>query len=183
MGSYFGLLETAQGWLVDQGLPDASARSYMAGLFANLGRVAEGSAKGFAALRDEYSTRGGLNEQVFRVFQEEGRGRCADDGPRAGSGSGARPIGRGFPLTLALSPGGEGTRAEAAVPYRVAVRVRLRPQRDCLRASARDRCRSLRREYFGKEQIARSARGSSRGSSARTGCARYSFSTLSRCAP
>ena len=76
MGSYFGLLETAQGWLVDQGLPDASARSYMAGLFANLGRVAEGSAKGFAALRDEYSTRGGLNEQVFRVFLDEGGGEA-----------------------------------------------------------------------------------------------------------
>jgi pyrroline-5-carboxylate reductase len=72
MGSYFGLLETAHGWLVEKGLPDAAARSYMAGMFANLGSVAEGSTKGFATLRDEYSTRGGLNEQVFRVFLEEG---------------------------------------------------------------------------------------------------------------
>lgn len=72
MGSYFGILELAQGWLVDEGLPEAAARSYMAGLFANLGRVAEGSSKTFADLREEYSTRGGLNEQVFRVFGEEG---------------------------------------------------------------------------------------------------------------
>lgn len=72
MGSYFGLLETAQGWLVEQGLPDGAARAYLAGLFANLGLVAEGSRAEFAQLRDEYSTRGGLNEQMFRVFGEKG---------------------------------------------------------------------------------------------------------------
>jgi pyrroline-5-carboxylate reductase len=72
MGSYFGLLDVAQGWLVEQGLPDASARSYLAGLFANLGRAAERTSQEFDALREEYSTRGGLNEQVFRVFGEEG---------------------------------------------------------------------------------------------------------------
>jgi pyrroline-5-carboxylate reductase len=72
MGSYFGLLELTQGWLVERGMTEGSARSYMAGLFANLGRVAEESSKDFAALRDEFSTRGGLNEQVYRVFSEEG---------------------------------------------------------------------------------------------------------------
>ena len=72
MGSYFGLLEVAQDWLVERGLPEGAAKDYMAGLFANLGRVAEGSGKTFGALREEYSTRGGLNEQVFRVFGEEG---------------------------------------------------------------------------------------------------------------
>lgn len=71
MGSYFGLLETAQGWLVQQGLSETSARTYLAGLFANLGSVAETSASGFAMLRHEYSTKGGLNEQIFRVFVEE----------------------------------------------------------------------------------------------------------------
>ena len=72
MGSYFGLLEAAEGWLVERGLPKAAARSYMAGLFANLGMVAEKSGKTSGALREEYSTRGGLNEQVFRVFGREG---------------------------------------------------------------------------------------------------------------
>lgn len=72
MGSYFGILEVAQGWLVESGMPEAAAHDYMAGLFANLGRVAEGSARGFADLRAEYSTLGGLNEQVFRVFDAEG---------------------------------------------------------------------------------------------------------------
>ena len=72
MGSYFGILEVAAGWLVERGLPEAAAKDYMAGLFANLGLVAEGSGKPFSALREEYSTRGGLNEQLFRVFGEEG---------------------------------------------------------------------------------------------------------------
>jgi pyrroline-5-carboxylate reductase len=71
MGSYFGLLETAQGWLVQQGLSEASARTYLAGLFSNLGTVAETSPSGFATLRHEYSTKGGLNEQIFRVFVEK----------------------------------------------------------------------------------------------------------------
>lgn len=72
MGSYFGLLDVAQGWLVEGGLTQDAARSYLAGLFGNLGRVAEESETGFSALREEYSTRGGLNEQMFRVFGEEG---------------------------------------------------------------------------------------------------------------
>lgn len=72
MGSYFGILGTTQDWLVGEGLPEAAARSYMAMLFANLGRVAEGSSLGFDVLREEYSTKGGLNEQMFRVFDAEG---------------------------------------------------------------------------------------------------------------
>lgn len=72
MGSYFGLLETAQGWLVAQGLNDKAARTYLAGLFANLGKVAAESPAGFATLRAEHSTPGGLNEQIFRDFAAAG---------------------------------------------------------------------------------------------------------------
>lgn len=72
MGSYFGLLETVQGWLVAQGLPETAARSYMAGLFANLGRVAASRTTDFSTMREEHSTKGGLNEQVFRNFVEGG---------------------------------------------------------------------------------------------------------------
>lgn len=71
MGSYFGLLETTQDWLTRQGLSSAASRTYLAGLFANLGGVASASASDFATLREEYSTRGGLNEQIFRVFVEQ----------------------------------------------------------------------------------------------------------------
>lgn len=76
MGSYFGILETAQDWLVEQGLPEPAARAYLAGLFANLGGVAESGGTAFADLRQEYSTKGGLNEQIFRVFGEEGGARA-----------------------------------------------------------------------------------------------------------
>lgn len=72
MGSYFGLLETAQGWLVGQGLSDAAVRTYLAGLFANLGKVAVDSPASFATLREEHSTKGGLNEQIFRDFAAGG---------------------------------------------------------------------------------------------------------------
>ncbi|WP_085032579.1 pyrroline-5-carboxylate reductase [Ensifer aridi] len=72
MGSYFGLLETVQGWLSAQGLSETASRTYLAGLFASLGVAAENSPDNFATLRDEYSTKGGLNEQMFRVFAEKG---------------------------------------------------------------------------------------------------------------
>jgi pyrroline-5-carboxylate reductase len=71
MGSYFGLLETAQGWLIRQGLSPEASRTYLAGLFANLGGVATSNSSDFSALRDEFSTRGGLNEQLFRVFTDQ----------------------------------------------------------------------------------------------------------------
>jgi pyrroline-5-carboxylate reductase len=72
MGSYFGLLETAQGWLQAQGLEDSAARTYLAGLFANLGKVAVDSPADFATLRAGHSTPGGLNEQIFRDFAAGG---------------------------------------------------------------------------------------------------------------
>lgn len=72
MGSYFGILETVQGWLQVNGMPEATARAYLGGLVSCLGAVSETSPAGFATLRDEYSTKGGLNEQVFRVFSEMG---------------------------------------------------------------------------------------------------------------
>lgn len=80
MGSTFGILETVQGWLQGQGLPEAAARAYLGGLASCLGTVAETSPKGFATLRQEYSTKGGLNEQVFRVFQEMGGTRALTGG-------------------------------------------------------------------------------------------------------
>ena len=71
MGTYFGILEIAVDWLTRQGLPQAAGRTYMAGLFASLGGVASDSPLDLAALREGFSTKGGLNEQVFRVFTEQ----------------------------------------------------------------------------------------------------------------
>lgn len=72
MGSYFGILQTAQGWMVGQGLPDEAAASYLRGLFGSLGDVLRASDADFASLRADHSTRGGLNEMVFDHFAKAG---------------------------------------------------------------------------------------------------------------
>lgn len=72
MASYFGILETAAAWAVANGMQPADARTYLAGLFANLGHAALQSPLDLATLRVEHATRGGLNEQVFADFAAHG---------------------------------------------------------------------------------------------------------------
>lgn len=72
MGTYFGLLEAAAAWAEDQGLNANDARSYLAGLFRNLGNTAYGSTRSFGELRTEHSTDGGLNEQVYAHLADAG---------------------------------------------------------------------------------------------------------------
>ena len=73
MGTTFGLLERLTGWMETQGLQPDTARSYIAPLFASLAHTAQQTTDmSFAELRGEFSTRGGLNEQVFRDFETKG---------------------------------------------------------------------------------------------------------------
>lgn len=73
MGSYFGVMDHVVGWLKDKGLPETSARAYLAPLFVSLSGVAAAeSGRSLEALRHEYSTKGGLNEQMFSRFCAEG---------------------------------------------------------------------------------------------------------------
>lgn len=72
MGSYFGLLETSAAWAINKGLPAPDARVYLAGLFHNLGKVAQGDPRSLDDLRRDHSTAGGLNEQVFVNFARQG---------------------------------------------------------------------------------------------------------------
>ena len=73
MGTYFGILERATDWLASQGIPDQKARDYLISLFASLGKVSAKSAERPPGdLRREFSTRGGLNEQLFREFDQGG---------------------------------------------------------------------------------------------------------------
>ena len=74
MGSYFGLLETAQSWLEAQGLATVDAEAYLRGLFGNLGDVLRASPASFAQLRADHSTKGGLNEMIFQRFVQGGGG-------------------------------------------------------------------------------------------------------------
>lgn len=73
MGSYYGIMEQVAGWLVAKGMAEEKARSYLTPLFSSLAHVAEKSRdRTYANLRCEFSTRGGLNEQVFQDFLGNG---------------------------------------------------------------------------------------------------------------
>ena len=72
MGTYFGLLETAADWMVQQGLNGDEAKSYLASLFGNLGDVLRHDARSLPELRAAHSTLGGLNEQLFTQFAAAG---------------------------------------------------------------------------------------------------------------
>jgi len=72
MGSYFGILDIAARWLEERGMPAEQARTYLASLFASLSEVAASSKSSFEELRLEYSTKGGVNEQVFNDFVQGG---------------------------------------------------------------------------------------------------------------
>lgn len=73
MGSYFGIMDHAVGWLTARGMPETSARAYLASLFSSLSTVAKRDAsRPLEDLRHEYSTKGGLNEQIFAQFREGG---------------------------------------------------------------------------------------------------------------
>lgn len=72
MGSYFGILEQAQSWMQTQGLNPDAASAYLRGLFGSLGDVARSNTAPMEELRAAHSTKGGLNELVYRRFAEEG---------------------------------------------------------------------------------------------------------------
>lgn len=73
MGTYFGILEVSTRWLEAKGMPYPQAKTYLAPLFASLAQTAaRRDAPDFATLRSEFSTKGGLNEQVFVDFAEKG---------------------------------------------------------------------------------------------------------------
>jgi pyrroline-5-carboxylate reductase len=72
MGTYFGLVDTARGWMTDQGISDADATTYLRALFADLGRSLAASDQPPAALRLAHSTPGGLNAQLHEVFAGQG---------------------------------------------------------------------------------------------------------------
>jgi pyrroline-5-carboxylate reductase len=73
MGTYFGLLETSARWLEAKGMPYDQASAYLKRLFAGLSEATGASpAQSFEAMRRDFSTKGGLNEQVFTEFDASG---------------------------------------------------------------------------------------------------------------
>lgn len=73
MGSYFGIMETTARWFERQGMPYDSARAYLGPLFLSLSQAAGQEPEvPFMSLRSAFSTQGGLNEQMFEVFDRHG---------------------------------------------------------------------------------------------------------------
>ena len=72
MGSYFGLVEAVEGWMVGQGLAQGDADRYLRALFGSLGDVLRTDASSAEVLRHEHSTKGGMNEMVHQRFVEAG---------------------------------------------------------------------------------------------------------------
>lgn len=73
MATYFGLLETSARWLEAEGMPYDQASTYLKQLFGGLSHVTGASKEqSFEVMGSEFSTKGGLNEQVFTEFTENG---------------------------------------------------------------------------------------------------------------
>ncbi|SPB13721.1 pyrroline-5-carboxylate reductase [Caballeronia novacaledonica] len=72
MAAFFALLEEQVSWLVAQGVPYASARSFLSGYHVGLAHETTESAEPFSAMIGHASTPGGLNEQLNRELSERG---------------------------------------------------------------------------------------------------------------
>ncbi|QFI69196.1 Pyrroline-5-carboxylate reductase [Sinorhizobium alkalisoli] len=80
IGTYFGIRERATGWLTEKGIAREKARAYLAPLFSSLAqKAAAADQTALDALRREFSTPGGLNEQVFEDFNRDGGSRALTD--------------------------------------------------------------------------------------------------------
>lgn len=76
MGTYFGILDQVNGWMVAKGMPASKAQSYIKPLLASLANHAlKSEASDFSELRKAFSTPGGLNQQVFSEFDGQGGNR------------------------------------------------------------------------------------------------------------
>lgn len=73
MGTYFGILEAGTKWLENKGLSYDSGRAYLVQMFGALTETAAQSPdRSFDDIRLEFSTKGGLNEQVYTNFAADG---------------------------------------------------------------------------------------------------------------
>ncbi|CAN7536620.1 pyrroline-5-carboxylate reductase [Phyllobacterium sp. LjRoot231] len=77
MATYFGLLEASARWLEAEGMPYDQASIFLKRLFAGLSHATDASKEqSFEAMASDFSTKGGLNEQVFAEFKENGGTRA-----------------------------------------------------------------------------------------------------------
>jgi pyrroline-5-carboxylate reductase len=80
MGTYFGILESSTRWLEQKGLAYENGRAYLNQMFSALADAgARSPEKTFETMRMGYSTKGGLNEQVFEDFKRDGGTKALTD--------------------------------------------------------------------------------------------------------
>jgi pyrroline-5-carboxylate reductase len=80
MGTYYGILEAGTKWLENKGLSHDSGRAYLNQMFGALSNAAALSPeKSFEEMRSEFSTKGGLNEQVYTTFAADGGVKALSD--------------------------------------------------------------------------------------------------------
>ncbi|WP_411036997.1 pyrroline-5-carboxylate reductase [Shinella sp. BYT-45] len=81
MATYFGIMHRTTEWLAGKGLPEEKGRAYLAPLFAGLSETALSAWRDtdFIEFSREFATKGGLNEQVFKDFEENGGSRALTD--------------------------------------------------------------------------------------------------------
>lgn len=73
MATYFAMLETLTYWLQRRGLPPETAQRYTAELYGGLGDVARAECtRDPTELREDFSTPGGINEQLHAELRDAG---------------------------------------------------------------------------------------------------------------
>jgi pyrroline-5-carboxylate reductase len=73
MATYYGILDTTAHWLEEKGMDQTQARAYLAPLFVSLSEfAAHAPDRSFDDIRGDFSTKGGLNEQVNEDFKRLG---------------------------------------------------------------------------------------------------------------
>jgi pyrroline-5-carboxylate reductase len=81
MASYFGIAKTVADWMAAHGVDPADADHYVRTLFGNLGdTMRKQTGLSFDQLREDHTTKGGLNEMVHKLFMAEGGGKALTGG-------------------------------------------------------------------------------------------------------
>lgn len=77
MGVYFRFAGICDDWMQEQGLTSEQSTFYLAGLFSSLAdKTVRQKPVDFKVLQQEYSTKGGTNELISRLFEEKGGGKA-----------------------------------------------------------------------------------------------------------
>ncbi|MEW9612719.1 pyrroline-5-carboxylate reductase dimerization domain-containing protein [Shinella sp. S4-D37] len=79
MGTYFGLLATAAGWMVERGADNQRARAYLGSLFHGLAQTTAADERSFSDLIEAHSTPNGLNAQAWQQFRADGGAKILRD--------------------------------------------------------------------------------------------------------